>query len=55
MKIVSVENCICGSKGCDKEAKKKVGFELGFSAGFCENCAINLQRQGLTIKVTDIT
>lgn len=37
MNIVSVENRICGSKGCDKEAKKKVDFELGFSAGFCEN------------------
>jgi hypothetical protein len=55
MKIVPVENRICGSKGCDKEAKKKVDFELGFSAGFCENCASNLQLQGLTIKVMDIT
>jgi hypothetical protein len=54
MKMVSVGNRICGSNGCNKDAKRKVDFELGFSAGFCKNCAERLQQQGLTIKVTDI-
>jgi hypothetical protein len=55
MKIIPIGNHICGRNGCDKEAKKKIDFELGFSAGFCENCASNLQRLGLTTKVTNIT
>jgi hypothetical protein len=51
----TAENRICGSNECNKKAKKKVDFELGFSAGFCEDCACNLQRQGLTIKAMNIT
>jgi hypothetical protein len=54
MKIASVGNRICGSNNCNREAKRKVEFGLGFSAGFCNDCADDLMRQGLTKKVTDI-
>jgi hypothetical protein len=54
MKIASVGNRICGRNGCNRDAKRKVEFGLGFSAGFCKDCANDLKRQGLTIKVTDI-
>jgi hypothetical protein len=54
MKMVSVRNPVCGGNGCNRDVKKRVDFELGFSAGFCEDCAERLKQQGLTAKVTDI-
>lgn len=53
MKIISVGNQICGSNGCEKEANRKVEFGLGFSAGFCKDCADDLMHQGLTIRVAE--
>ena len=52
--MISVGNRTCGTKGCNKAAKIKVDFELGFSAGFCKDCAERLKQQRLAIKVTDI-
>lgn len=53
MKMKSVGNCVCGTKGCNKSTKIIVDFELGFSAGFRKDCAERLEQQRLTTKVTD--
>jgi hypothetical protein len=43
-----INNSVCGVAGCIRPVKEKVVFALGFSAGFCEDCAKKLKSQGLT-------
>jgi hypothetical protein len=37
-----LSNQICGALGCSAPATKSIVFSVGFSAYFCERCAIEL-------------
>lgn len=43
----SIKNPVCGLEGCAKPSMRKIVFHLGFSAGFCNDCAKLLVEQGL--------
>lgn len=43
-----VNNSVCGTEGCTKPVRENLVLALGFSAGFCEQCANRLKSQGLT-------
>ena len=37
-----LSNQICGALGCSAPATKSIVFSVGFSACFCERCAVEL-------------
>jgi hypothetical protein len=43
----SIKNLVCGFNECNKPSTRKIVFRFGFSAGFCNECAELLIRQGL--------
>jgi hypothetical protein len=42
-----IHNRICAHNGCGRQAKVRIKFSLGFSAGFCEDCGTQLTNAGI--------
>jgi hypothetical protein len=45
--IKEVKNAFCGKNNCSRRAKIRISFPLGFSAGFCTECAEELRQKGI--------
>jgi Arc/MetJ-type ribon-helix-helix transcriptional regulator len=45
-----IKNDICGRHGCSKEATRQIIFPLGFSAGFCSQCAEELVQDKIGVE-----
>jgi hypothetical protein len=45
--IKEVRNTFCGKNKCKRQATIKIIFPLGFSAGFCAECAEELIKEGV--------
>ena len=43
--IKEVRNTFCGKDKCSRRAKIRISFPLGFSAGFCTECAKELSQK----------
>jgi hypothetical protein len=43
----SIDNLICASRDCKTNASVRLYFSLGFSALFCNKCAVGLIQDGL--------
>lgn len=44
-----VNNQECGAFGCNVTATMRVVFSVGFSAFFCERCAVELIKNGMGV------
>jgi hypothetical protein len=48
--IKEVRNTFCGKSKCRRQATIKIIFPLGFSAGFCAECAEELIKDGVGVE-----
>lgn len=51
-KVKDVDNVLCGAIGCINSATKRITFDLGFSARFCNICADDFIKKGIGFENT---